>query len=244
MSYILDALKKIEHEKNRKNRPDGKINLAGDLFHERLPVRAAGSKWKFVAGGVVVTVIVAATAWFVLRPGVKKTASIPPQTAQAVVPAVVPIATPVVPIQSQLQSQTMPLPQVQAPVAASALPAAATSAVPAGNTNVADEESGERRNRRQAHRQSRPAAAAVVTPVTKQVAQTIQAPADIKLSGIAWQDDRQMRRAVVNGFLLKEGVLVSGAKIAEIRQDKVRFTTSGGSFELRLDGAVPADVKR
>ena len=60
------------------------------------------------------------------------------------------------------------------------------------------------------------------------------APAGITLSGIAGQDDRRARRAVVNGFLMQEGGVVSGARITEIYQDRVRFTLSGTYFEIPL----------
>ena len=60
------------------------------------------------------------------------------------------------------------------------------------------------------------------------------APAGITLSGIAWQDDRRARRGVVNGFLMQEGGVVSGARITEIYQDRVRFTLSGTYFEIPL----------
>jgi general secretion pathway protein B len=58
--------------------------------------------------------------------------------------------------------------------------------------------------------------------------------ADIRISGIAWQDERTARRAVVNGFLMKEGGVVAGARIVEILQDRVRFSQSGRDFELSL----------
>ncbi len=72
----------------------------------------------------------------------------------------------------------------------------------------------------------------------------VRAPADIKLSGIAWQDERSARRAVINGFLLKEGAAVSGAKIIDIQIDRVRFSSPAGQFEIKLDAVLPAEVKR
>lgn len=56
---------------------------------------------------------------------------------------------------------------------------------------------------------------------------TEPAPADLKVTGIAWQDERIARRAVVNGALLGEGAVVSGARVIEIRQDQVRFSRDG-----------------
>jgi general secretion pathway protein B len=74
--------------------------------------------------------------------------------------------------------------------------------------------------------------------------QTIAPPADIVLSGIAWQDERLARRAVVNGFLMQEGGIVSGARIVEIHQDRVRFGMSGKYFDLYLVSATaPAPGK-
>jgi general secretion pathway protein B len=70
-----------------------------------------------------------------------------------------------------------------------------------------------------------------------QADQMVAAPADIMLSGIAWQDDRRARRAVVNGFLMQEGGVVSGARITEIFQDRVRFTLAGKYFEIPLTSA-------
>jgi general secretion pathway protein B len=104
---------------------------------------------------------------------------------------------------------------------------------------VAEEDSSEVRSARRAKIPAKPQPA-----VPKQVAPTVPAPADIKLSGIAWQDDRSGRRAVINGFLLKEGAAVSGAKITDIQADKVRFSTPGGFFEIKLDAVLPAEVKK
>jgi general secretion pathway protein B len=71
----------------------------------------------------------------------------------------------------------------------------------------------------------------------KASAPTMAPPADIKLSGIAWQDEHRARRAVVNGFLVQEGATISGAKITEILQDRVRFSQSGSVFELSLSAS-------
>ncbi|NVO00443.1 MAG: hypothetical protein HXX17_14070 [Geobacteraceae bacterium] len=54
----------------------------------------------------------------------------------------------------------------------------------------------------------------------------------ITLSGIAWQEERHLRRAVINGFLMEEGGEVQGAKIVEIRENRVRFSKGGEFFEV------------
>jgi general secretion pathway protein B len=60
------------------------------------------------------------------------------------------------------------------------------------------------------------------------------APADLKVTGIAWQDERAARRAVVNGALAGEGAVIAGAKVIEIRQEQVRFTRDGQTFAVPI----------
>ena len=57
------------------------------------------------------------------------------------------------------------------------------------------------------------------------------APADISVSGIAWQDERSLRRAVVNGALVGEGAEVAGARVLEIGEDRVRLSRGGQVFD-------------
>lgn len=56
--------------------------------------------------------------------------------------------------------------------------------------------------------------------------------AGITISGIAWQDERSMRRAVINGSLVGEGAEVGGARVVEIRENRVRFTRNGQTFDV------------
>lgn len=58
------------------------------------------------------------------------------------------------------------------------------------------------------------------------------APADISVSGIAYQDERNLRRAVVNGMLVKEGEMVAGARVVEIKETKVRMSRGGQLFDV------------
>ena len=95
-----------------------------------------------------------------------------------------------------------------------------------------------------------PLAASPVTPVPRQVPKgektgvrpstgpepvtLTAAPADLKVTGIAWQDERSARRAVVNGGLAGEGAVISGARIIEIRQEQVRFSRDGATFVVPI----------
>lgn len=58
----------------------------------------------------------------------------------------------------------------------------------------------------------------------------------LKVSGIAWQEDKSDRRAVVNGVLAAEGEVIEGARIVHIYQDKVRFSFAGRTFDVAVAG--------
>jgi general secretion pathway protein B len=221
MSYILDALKKIEHEKNKK-RPDGRFNISGDLFRERKQPSSKAGAWKTVTLIVLASLLTCGGTWFAIN---GRSAGI----AKAVRPQAPPQPVPVAP------AAATPAP-VQLTSPALTLPAASSVVAPVLQKNrakVGDEEAPV--VSRQIIERAKPQPVSVPT---------VAAPPDIKLSGIAWQDDRSGRRAVINGFLLKEGAVVSGAKISEIQADKVRFSSSAGTFDIKLDAVLPAEVKR
>jgi len=226
MSYILDALKKIEHEKINK-RSDGRISIAGTLFLEQKQSAARIVPWKIVLLIVAVSLVASAGTWFMLNGDSKKSvAVIRPVTAPAAVPASIPAVAPVI---------TLPQPP-PASKQSSALPA--NIAVSQKGTISAEDHEPSRQDLQRLKIKNK------IQPVmSKQPVQTVQAPADIKLSGIAWQDERTARRAVINGFLVKEGAIVSGAKVIDIRADRVQFSTPAGLFEIKLDAVLPTEVK-
>jgi general secretion pathway protein B len=233
MSYILDALKKIEHEKNRK-RPDGRVSISGDLFQERKQPTARSGIWKIIMLIAAASIITCAGTWFVLQANNKKSTSVIRPVAQSPPPPPVSLNPPIaaLPVSVPIQPQSIP---VAVPPTA---PLAAVPATPR-NTETAEDDDSPVREVRRSKKQIK-----AQLPSPKQPSQTVPAPADIKLSGIAWQDERSARRAVINGFLLKEGAVVSGAKITDIRADRVRFSSSAGLFEIKLDAVLPAEVKK
>lgn len=235
MSYILDALKKIEHEKNKKARPDGRISVAGDLFQERKRPATRAGIWKILLLLAVASLMTFAGTWFLFQgSGKKSTADISPAAQPPPVPVHTPSLTAVTPEPVPAQPQPAP-PLVAVPPSATSAPG---GVVPKRAETVAVDVSSARRVRSSQNEIK------VQSTSPQQPVQTMQAPADIKLSGIAWQDERAARRAVVNGFLLKEGSVVSGAKITAIQADRVRFLSSAGSFEIKLDAVLPAEVKQ
>ena len=67
------------------------------------------------------------------------------------------------------------------------------------------------------------------------------AGADLKVSGIAWQEARSARRAVVNGVLVPEGTAVGGATVKKIFQNRVRFLSNGRTFDISISGPLLGD---
>jgi hypothetical protein len=230
MSYILDALKKIEHEKNKKARPDGRISISGDLFQEQKRPSARFGIGKIVLLIAVASLLTFTGTWVLLHGNGNKKSVDLSQSAVPPIATVQPQPVVPVPVQPQVAATTLAVPPSP--------PSAAGSVASKRAVAVTDDDSSVR-SVRSVRKEIK-----VQPPLPMQHVQTVQPPADIKLSGIAWQDSRAARRAVVNGFLLKEGAVVSGAKITDIQADRVRFLSPAGSFEIRLDAVLPAEVKK
>ncbi|MBC8017800.1 MAG: hypothetical protein H7X83_04665 [Verrucomicrobia bacterium] len=233
MSYILDALKKIEQEKTRKSRTSGSINISGELFGSERSRPSEGRRLKTVLLVSAAVLLTFGATWFLLKEnGAPSRETSLSSAIQPTPDANIPIPIPVVPVPTPPVTQVPVAPPqavvVPTPAPAVAQPGAVKSAISDG-----EEEEAERpRSRRHVSPKavaSQPHETAALNPGP--------APADIKVSGIAWQDDRRARRAVVNGFLMREGAVVSGAKITEILQDRVRFSISGTSFEVTFISA-------
>ncbi|MDA8431048.1 MAG: hypothetical protein M0T70_17485 [Geobacteraceae bacterium] len=230
MSYILDALKKLDHEKSKKSRGIGKINISGALFENERPEAAGPAGWK-IALVIMVAVLVTFTAtWYFFQSGKGREGALPRREVAVPQAAPVRIASapaPAVPMVAPVP-HALPAAQTAARPASPSLdqeakkqsPAPVPAPVDAAAFRLTKQELGKRLKKREVQ--------------TSSAAPLIAAPADIKLSGIAYQDERRARRAVVNGFLMQEGGVVSGAVITDILQDRVRFTRSGRSFELSL----------
>jgi len=74
-----------------------------------------------------------------------------------------------------------------------------------------------------------PAQAAALPPSAS--ASSATAPV-LVVNGIAWQEERHGRRAVVNGVLVAEGAMVAGARVTEIHAGKVVFSSGGQILEI------------
>lgn len=251
MSYILDALKKLEHEKSRKARSGGMINIAGSLFEDERPEPAGPVGRKVALAVVVAMVVTSGVTWLIFRPGklhdkqvtlsgpiAPAVPAVPPPAAPAPAVSAEHATAPITPSAIAVQSPSQPVRAATrpAPPSSSVHPLkpqeASQSSVPVEDAAVLLTVQELRKRMKERKGQALPAEL------------TIAAPADIKLSGIAWQDERRARRAVVNGFLMQEGGMVAGARITDIFQDRVRFSQSGKVFEVPLiSSAAPAAGK-
>ena len=236
MSYILDALKKLEHEKSRKTRGNGMINISGALFEHERPQPSGTAGWKIALTVTIAVLVTFGVTWLLLRPAKgreKVVQRIAPPVAGETVPP--PPALPVVPVQ-ETPPAAPPAPATAAPVRSPAHASKPQKAVVQAAVTTDDAAAEPTLQESRTRTKERKVQAAP--------AQTIAAPADIKLSGIAWQEERRARRAVVNGFLMQEGGIVSGARITDIYQERVRFSLSGKIFEIPLvSSAVSAAGK-
>lgn len=59
------------------------------------------------------------------------------------------------------------------------------------------------------------------------------------LSGIAYQQDRESRLAIVNDLPVMEGTVIEGVLVEEILKDRVLFSSEGRTFEIPLSDTQP-----
>jgi general secretion pathway protein B len=242
MSYILDALKKMEHEKARKTESPGMTRISGELFRDDHHRTADNGVWKIAGVSVLVTLVAIAGTWFCLTisRGLRKPPDSPPRFSERPAPPRSP-AVSVSPRPPVVQASPRPaaLPPLEERLPRGEEPSLLQQR--AGRSDLSASRRGAEASRgdaAEAQRRERPATAPLAP-----------APADITVSGVAWQEERRGRRAVVNGVLMREGSQVSGARVTEIRQDRVRFSREGRIFEVRLvapgdsapDGGAPPD---
>jgi general secretion pathway protein B len=244
MSYILDALKKLEHEKSRKSRSAGMINISGALFENEQSKSSGPSGWKIVLFVLVAVLATFGATLLLLRPDKNRENPVshlptPVSSASSIkieavpVPAVPPVVVGPHIVAVAPSAPEKKLPFVRQPAKVSKPQAAVVQAATA-TEGAASLLTAQELPKRIKERKSQ----AVSSD------QTIAAPADITLSGIAWQEERRARRVVVNGFLMQEGGAVSGARITDIFQDRVRFSLSGKIFEIPLTSSGVSDVKK
>ena len=233
MSFILKALKKVDQEKTVKK--EGTVDLHTALLTDT-DSKKETSPW-IVRGAALVLVLIVAGAltWKFMKPGktskraasraarISRISPAPevPQASAVPAPAPAPVQAP--------SSAPVPLPvaaPVPAPAAAPAQVTARSAAAP-GPQISAD-----------TPRKTRHASAGKQPPARAPRELTGTAPADLKVNGIAYQDEPADSMAVVNGVLVKRGMTVGGMKVDEIFRDRVRFSGRDGLFDLQLSRLI------
>lgn len=211
MSNILEALRKAQDEKSRA--VDQTITGREALIAHRTTRSGAGTNKRVIWLGCSGVALLAVVGWLLY--GSSKPASPKKSTMTASAPAV-----------ATAPSSLPPPPVVQVP-----------AAVPAQPQPDDNEERSPRRKNRLTQSRSIPVPTAASDQATSQhsTETTVSgSPEGIKLTGIAWQDSRKMRRAVINDVLVGEGAVVAGTKVLEIRPGLVRFEKNGTVFEAVL----------
>lgn len=226
MSFILDALKKLEQEKAA--RKGGAINISDEIVRDKRQVirkarRTVPVSVVLVALGLLLLGASGAYLWH--KHGVADQAKVvaPSSERPLSVAAKMPAA-------SQGTNFTEPaVPQV--------LPAATVVTDPAPLPLETKRQT--RSDRLEGQRPSKQDFPARATQPAVEASGTGESTR-LTVSGIAWQDAPSARRAVINGDLVREGAQVGGATVEEILPTRVRFSSGGRQFTVSISGPLVA----
>jgi general secretion pathway protein B len=226
MSFILDALKKLEQEKAA--RKGGDVKISDEIVREnrrgmRKARRSVPVSVVLVALGLVL-LLGASGAFLWHKHG---------GGDQSKVAAVGPEQTlPAAPKMSEASQGTI----LAEPVVPEVRPMADEAAEPSPLPMEAKRTS--RREWNEAKSLSRPDFKARPTQPSGEVSSS--GGSGPKVSGIAWQDAPSARRAVINGDLVQEGAQVDGATVEEILPSRVLFSSGSRRFTVSISGPLVA----
>lgn len=219
MSLILDALKKLEQEKAA--RRDGTVNIAAEILRpDRLYPKNKRIALFTVAAGAAGLAAIAVLALMGGSDGLIKyftpAPAVPPAAPQMVAPVIAPPAQP--PQKPGEPSVTRSRTAIENVEVRSSVKPAETRA-------------------------SQPPAVSRTQPADRAAQKTADASKSfsdesfpsLKVSGIVWQEERNARRAFVNGIIALEGTVIDGARVIEIYPTRVRFSRGGKSFEAKIE---------
>lgn len=253
MSSILKALEKVEDAQNQKRNPG-----AGGLGRKR-ERRPAWVIPAWSLGGAAVATLVTYTIMGGFGkqapPAAPVVAAAPQPAAQAVAPAAKPVA-PVAkvvpsPAPAAIAAPVAPAPgkghvkpaapkpeqarhEAEAPVRKRQVAAAPKQPVkPAVKKPLSAKIPAPPVPVRTASVHKAPAAAPVAVPPLRPVAGD-KPTQEIRVTGIAWQNDSQSSFAMVNGRPVRQGTVVDGYKVEQILENSVRFSGAKGAFSVPL----------
>jgi general secretion pathway protein B len=220
MSLILDALKKLEQEKAA--RRDGTVNIAAEILRpDRLYPKNKRIVLFTIAAGAVGLAAIAVLALMGGSDGLimryfTPAPVIPPAAPQMVTLVIAPPAqSPQKPKEPSVTQSRTDIENVEV------------------RSSVKPTET----------RASQPPAVSRTQPADKATQKTADASKSfsdesfpsLKVSGIVWQEERNARRAFVNGIIALEGAVIDGARVIEIYPTRVRFSRGGKSFEAKIE---------
>jgi general secretion pathway protein B len=224
MSLILDALRKMEQE--RRSRRGAANDLRPEVlrYHQASQPKEPARYPVLLVGAALLCLGIGAGVF--LKGNRNETPKEEP-VAAAVTPAPQPVA-------AVLPAAPLPAAPAVAPAAPIAVPGPQpAAAVPALPPSVQGEAATMPARSKPSRASSyRPAAAEGAGGSPRETAAVQSGAPDIVISGIAYQDERRMRRAVLNGVLVGEGAEIAGARVVEIKETKVRLSRGGQTFEL------------
>jgi general secretion pathway protein B len=246
MSLILDALRKMEQDRN--SRRGSALDIRPEVLRYRAASRKRPRTWLPWAIGAVLLACGTGAGFFLkgnhATPVSGDFATAPPPPTAAVSTAPVSTVAPTIQVDPTASvAPVAPVATVPVAPAAPALTEVAPTRVPASIarpqavpvSSVPAVRSAPLRRpvaAAPAARPEEPVGKSRVKPAHREESGVTQgAPADIAITGIAWQDERSLRRAVINGTLVGEGAEIAGAHVIEIREDKVRLSRGGQVFD-------------
>lgn len=222
MSSILKALKKAEEEKGA--RQGESADFARSLL--RSEYRRPRSSRRRVLGGVVLLLALAVGAWSISRPSAPLvqppiTAAIPLDTASSLpadAPAPPVLDLPIAPARFLADAEV-----VEVVFSAPVIKAAVAPAAPDDGASPAEP--------------APPALPEAPQPqaVAVEPGESAVPVLSLRLSGIAWQEERASRLAIVDDLPVMEGTMIDGVMVEEILRDRVRFSQNGRIFELMVE---------
>jgi len=233
MSLILEALRKMEQE--RKSRRGAGLDIRPEVLRYRAAVKQPQSKPYLLMAIGLVLLTAGIGAGILLKGNHGEEANHPVAMSSPDLPL-----APAAPVHTAEQIAPAPAqsePEVVQPARMAAEPAAQPKSQPSSVSAPVSRQPGTASGSSLPESAGSPRA----KPMHQETSGAAQAAIpEIAISGIAWQDERRMRRAVLNGALVGEGAEVAGARIVEIREDRVRMSRGGQIFEVFFSSGFPS----
>ena len=225
MSYILDALKRADADRDRQRATVPDLHAQSDAYPFREPAASSAPRW-WLGGAALAALGIAGLAWWLLGASDAPVAAAPPVAVAANVPLGVPAA--------------QPAPQPAAVTPAAAVPGPAATAPPVVLPAAAPSPSPPPQPRPEPRRPSPvPAPVPAAVPPERMplyaalpAAVRSQMPA-LSVNGSVYSRTRGSRIVILNGQVFREGDRpTEGLVVEEIRLKSSVLSIRGTRFEL------------